>query len=134
MTPVGRSRLCWRRSMVPELSAGMKAFPSFAELRKVQSELGRLRTGAAPDSPFWKEVEAFVRIGAATGAVLCDENERWSAQGLLDYWATTLERQHKVHVEATLADFDIAMAPELPDDACPYVGLDAFLEKDSRYF
>src|SRR5262249_38228001 len=57
-----------------------------------------------------------------------------TAQGLLDYWVARLYRGGMEPPDATLAEFDPALAPELPDELCPYLGLDAFREADNDKF
>jgi hypothetical protein len=48
--------------------------------------------------------------------------------------AAALERAGRLRPESSLANFDIHAAPELRDEECPYFGLNAFQEKDSRVF
>ena len=79
-------------------------------------------------------VGEFVRRGRATGALLDDLDDRWEAQSLLDYWATTLDRIGRRLPDAALEEFDPELAPELPDDACPYRGLEAFRTKERQFF
>ena len=109
------------------------AFASLAELRAVQARLGEQRR-SAPGPALWDAAEDFVQRGAATGVVLDSEDERWSVQGLLDYWVTALERAGRPRRESSLAEFDPEQAPELPDDACPYLGLSAFQEANGEVF
>src|SRR5262249_6766062 len=105
-----------------------------AELRAVQARLGERRRREAESAAFWEAVEDFVRHGAATGVLLDSEEDRWSVQGLLDYWAAGLERAGRPRGDSSLAEFDPEQAPELPDDACPYLGLNAFQETNSNVF
>jgi hypothetical protein len=79
------------------------------------------------------EIEAFVRKGSATGALLDAEDDRWEGQSLLDYWSAMLYRAGFEPPDASLAEFNPDLAPDIPDSLCPYVGLDAFGE-DSRNF
>lgn len=79
-------------------------------------------------------VEQFILRGRATGALLDDEDDRWVAQGLLDYWATKVYRTGYEPPDGTLDEFDPGLAPELPDDLRPYVGLDAFRENENDVF
>src|SRR5215510_12454741 len=104
------------------------AFASLAELRGVQARLGELRRQGTEGAALWDAAEDFVRRGAATGVVLDSEEDRWSVQGLLDYWASALERAGRPRGDSSLAEFDADQAPELPDAACPYLGLSAFDE------
>lgn len=81
-----------------------------------------------------EDVKAFLRKGAASGALLDSDPDRASAQSLLDYWVTVLYRSEHIPPDATLAEFDPSLAPELPDSLCPYVGLNPFEEGDKENF
>lgn len=81
-----------------------------------------------------RKIAAFVERGRQTGALLDNEDERAAAQSLLTYWANILQRLGHELDDAALAEFDPLLAPELPDAACPYLGLDAFREADSGRF
>ena len=109
-------------------------FNSMAALRAANVQLGELRRSQGGDAAFVAAVHVFLARGSTTGALLAEEDERWSAQGLLDYWAAALERTGGLTPEATLAEFDPLMAPALPDEACPYLGLDAFDEANAALF
>src|SRR5262249_2558328 len=115
-------------------TASPAAYASLAELRTVQARLGELRRSGAETPGLWDAAEDFVRRGAATGVVLDSEDERWSVQGLLDYWASALERAGRPRGDSSLAEFDPEQAPALPDDACPYLGLSAFEEAKGHLF
>jgi len=119
----------------PDPTAGTSArFPSLPALRTAHAELlQRRRLGEDPPE-FPAAVRAFIRQGRATGAILDDEAERLAAQNLLDFWANRLVRADLEPPEATLAEFDPTLAPELPDDPCPYRGLDAFHPTDRPFF
>jgi WD40 repeat protein len=103
-------------------------------LRSAHSELlKRFRSeGATPE--MIAEVESFIRLGKATGALLDDENDRWTAQSQLDYWATQLYQPGHEPPDSTLDEFDPLLAPEIDDSACPYMGLDAFRESNQSVF
>ena len=109
-------------------------FPSMAALRAANIQLGELRRNQSEGAAFGAVVQAFLVRGSATGVLLAEEDDRWSAQGLLDYWAATLERTGGLTPDATLAEFDPLLAPVLPDEACPYLGLDAFDEANAALF
>src|SRR5215469_15423239 len=85
-----------------------------------------------------ESVKAFLTKGAASGALLDSDPDRASAQSLLDYWVTVLVtglyRGEHIPPDATLAEFDSSLAPELPDSLCPYVGLNPFEEGDKEHF
>jgi hypothetical protein len=110
------------------------AFASVVELRAVQARLGDQRRQGSESAGFWDAVDDFVRRGCVTGVAVDNEDERWSIQGLLDYWAAALERAGRPRLDSSLAEFDAQLAPELPDEICPYLGLNAFQERDSRVF
>ncbi len=111
-------------------------FPSLAVLRMAHNKLLEIHraqsNGAA--SEFWQEVETFLQRGRLTGALLDREEERWAAQSLLDYWTATAYSTGRAMPDAALVDFDPTLAPELPDEQCPYVGLAAFHEGREKYF
>jgi hypothetical protein len=87
------------------------------------------------DTPhFLADVDSFIRRGQATGALLDGDEDRWASQSLLDYWANILYKTGQALPETTLAEFDPSLAPELADDLCPYLGLDAFQESDREIF
>ncbi len=109
-------------------------FPSLASLRAAHSELLK-RYRATGDTPETSEaIQTFIQRGRATGALLDAEADRWTAQTQLDYWATQLFRPGQAPLDATLNDFDPSLAPELDDALCPYLGLDAFHEKNQQVF
>ncbi len=115
-------------------ASALARFPSLPALRTAHAELlQRRRLGEdTPESP--AAVRAFIRQGRATGAILDDENERQAAQSLLDFWANRLVRADLETPEATLVEFDPTLEPEIPDDPCPYRGLDAFHPTDRPFF
>ncbi len=114
-----------------------KRFPSLSALRSAHTALLQLHREQGESEAVLVAVEDFLRQGQATGAVLDNEAERWTAQSLLDYWTATLlssTGEPPALPDAMLADFDPQLAPELPDELCPYVGLDAFHEAESDVF
>src|SRR5690242_20311773 len=92
-------------------------YGSLGELRAVQAQLGELRRQDGDSPALWDAVDQFVWRGAATGATLDSDDERWSVQGVLDYWATALERAGRPRRDSALAAFDPETAPVLPDTA-----------------
>ncbi|HYC88761.1 MAG TPA: hypothetical protein VEO54_06085 [Thermoanaerobaculia bacterium] len=95
--------------------------------------LARQRQGSNVEE-LAEEVRQFVQRAQVTGTILDADEQRDAAQGLIDYWVTTLYRASLPMDDVTLADFDANLAPTLADDLCPYVGLEAFREKDSNRF
>lgn len=83
---------------------------------------------------FYDDVEEFLNCGSLTGALLDDYDEREASQSLLDYWVTVLTRAKRTAPEATLDEFDPKLSPVLDDALCPYLGLNAFQEKDKDLF
>ena len=109
-------------------------YPSLASFREAHRELLLRHRQTAFGSKLADDIAAFIVQGAATGVVLDDEKDRWAAQGILDYWLSVLYSENVNPPDASLAEFDITLAPELPDEDCPYLGLEAFLEKDQQLF
>lgn len=110
-------------------------FASLADLRVAHIDLLKQFREQGPTDKAIAQVVGFLHSGRATGALLSDTEERWSAQSILDYWATTLYQHGQAPIDATLAEFDPYQAPILADESCPYLGLDTFLERDhDRFF
>jgi len=108
-------------------------YPSLASLKEAHLQLvERYRT--EEKDRLLEDVEAFLRRGAASGALLDSDLDRSSAQSLLDYWVTLLYRAQRIPPDAILAEFDPSLAPELLDSLCPYVGLNPFQESDKENF
>ena len=57
-------------------------------MTEIQQVLGRLTAGRRHPEML-DRIEAFIYQGQATGAVLDAEDDRWTAQGVLDYWLAT---------------------------------------------
>jgi hypothetical protein len=110
------------------------AFPSLFDLRSTHVQLLAEQRKGQPFDAIAPQVTSFVVRARQTGAVLDADEQRTAAQGLIDYWLTRLDPAAVPFDDATLVDFDESLAPELPDDACPYVGLEAFREKDRVNF
>ena len=107
-------------------------YPSLGVLRAAHSDLLKRRRAEGETPALWEEAARFIADGRASGAVLDNDGERETAQSLLDYWSTLLVQAGQAETDATLDEFDPELAPELPDDPAPYVGLDAF--HDGRFF
>lgn len=110
------------------------AFPSLFDLRSTHVQLLAKQRKGTPFDSLAPDVTSFVVRARQTGAVLDAEEQRIAAQGLIDYWLTRLDPVAVPFDDATLVDFDESLAPELPDEKCPYVGLEAFREKDRANF
>lgn len=111
-----------------------EAFPSIAELRTTHTSLLSRQRKAMSVTELADEARLFVRRARLTGVYLDAEEQRDAAQGLIDYWSTTLVRASVDVTDTTLAEFDNSFAEKLEDHLCPYVGLTAFREADSTKF
>jgi len=100
------------------------AFGSLQAMRAVHRDLLQSARGAGTEAT--AAVEGFLASGVGSGVFLDEPADRDVAQGLLDYWQAWGIRLGVDLPDAVLHEFDPDRAPELPDDACPYVGLDAF--------
>ena len=120
--------------LVPTAADAVELFPSLSALRTAHSSLLEAHRTQATLPDFWATVELFLRRGQATGALLDNEGDRGAAQSLLDYWTATAYSVGRKVADALLFDFDPTLAPEIPDDRCPYVGLAAFREGQGAYF
>ncbi len=109
-------------------------FLSLASLRDTHRDLMEERRNREPTAEFWAKVTEFLERGQACGAYLDIEDERVTAQNLLDYWENQLFHEGLTPPEAILAEFDPTQFPEIPDHLCPYVGLDAFREENQHLF
>lgn len=109
-------------------------FPSLTALRSAHNALLERHRTEAEEEAFWQDVKGFLYRGRATGMLLDNEEDRWAVQSLLDYWAATAISVGQTMPDAVLVDFDPTLAPEIPDDRCPYVGLAAFREYQQPYF
>ena len=109
-----------------------------ALMNQVDGETGGARSdpseeaqtlGAAID-----EIRDFLDRGARAGAYLYESRERRLCQSILDFWSS---RCYSVGLSITADDaartnrivleaHDPDLLPQLADDLCPYVGLDAF--------
>lgn len=103
-------------------------------LQADHKDLLRTHRQEGDSSEMLDRIEAFIHQGQATGVLLDEEEDRWTAQGVLDYWSAILFRADRRAPDATLAEFDPELAPELPNEFCPYVGLDPFREETQHAF
>ena len=100
------------------------SFPSLLALQTAHADLNkRCRDGATVSEGVWQEVKIFIAKGKATGALLEDDNERYAAQSLLDYWATMLYRYKQDSFDTTLFPFDELSVIELTEEDYPYKNL-----------
>ncbi len=106
--------------------AEQERFPTLADLRAGHRELLQERRHDSNPATLVQQVKTFIQRGQISGALLELEDERWEVQNLLDYWSNELYHLTQEDMNATLAEFDPAQAPELDDALCPYIGLDPF--------
>jgi WD40 repeat protein/energy-coupling factor transporter ATP-binding protein EcfA2 len=119
----------------PTADDGVPAyFPSLVALKAAHLAILERRRLSGDTPEFLAEVAAFIRRASATGAWLDADNDRWASQSVLDYWANVMYRCGHEISDATLAEFDPALAPELLDSLCPYLGLDSFRESSHTLF
>jgi hypothetical protein len=122
-------------SVEPPAGSPPSRFPSLAALREAHVDLLGRRNKEGESPEILTAIERFLTRGQITGALLDAESDRAIAQSLLDYWAALLYRLDKRTFDATLEDLDPALVPDLKLVDCPYVGLEAFRERDhSRFF
>ncbi|HEU5090721.1 MAG TPA: hypothetical protein VFT99_24875, partial [Roseiflexaceae bacterium] len=112
----------------------IEPFPSLAALRAAHNELLKATRDTSAVRAQLDAIRDFIGRGAATGALLDEEDDRETAQNLLDYWSATAYRVGSEAPDATLAEYNSAFEPELRDDQCPYVGLEPFTERTSQWF
>ncbi|GIK58753.1 MAG: hypothetical protein HND44_13435 [Chloroflexi bacterium] len=102
-------------------------FATLTELRTAHRDLLQERRNENVNhSLLLAQIKTFIERGQATGIYLPDEDERWEAQNLLDFWSNEIYHLTQEDIAATLVEYDPAQAPELDDALCPYIGLDPF--------
>src|SRR5262249_20827757 len=110
------------------LAASDKFYISLTALRKHHLELKQTTLEALQDSKRAAEatesVRAFINRAAASGNLIGDENQRKSAQAIIDYWTTELasspEAKDVDYAPAVLAPFDARSATtDGPDPKAP---------------
>ncbi|MEM1256243.1 MAG: hypothetical protein AAGI69_27720 [Cyanobacteria bacterium P01_H01_bin.21] len=116
----------------PELKKGW--FTSLTSLRAAHTDLLRRYREQDNEPELMAEIDHLIRRGCATGAILDNEDDRWAAQGLLDYWSSILYRAGWEPPDTTLVDFDSSLAPDLSEELCPYLGLEAFRTEKRHLF
>lgn len=109
-------------------------YVSVTSLRTVHNQLLTAHRQFGSTPRLLAEASSFIDQGKAIGALLDNDSERAVAQSMLDYWYAILYRSGSEPPESALAEFNWRLAPDLPDELCPYVGLDAFSEIKQRVF
>src|SRR5438445_13460659 len=106
-------------------------FGSLAELRSAHASLLR-QARKDTSSASADRVADFIRRAQAAGAVIESENDRESAQGVLDYWAawqfSSIKNSAASATPATLAEFVPSTPVQAKPLENPFVGLRAFEE------
>jgi WD40 repeat protein len=123
-------------SEVPATNAS-SPYPSLAALRAAHNELLKSmgNTRNLSSTPIATDgIATFIARGVATGMLIEHEDDRTTAQSLLDYWSAMLYRLDHEPPDTTLAEFDHATEPELDEALCPYVGLAPFEAAQSDRF
>lgn len=118
----------------PPQAEGVLRLPSLAALQALHKEFLQVRRQDGDSSALWERVADLIRRGQLTGALLDTEEDRSTAQAILDYWSAILFKADYAAPDATLAEFDPDLAPEIDDALCPYVGLDPFQEENRDIF
>jgi WD40 repeat protein len=96
--------------------------------------LERVPSNASIPDEVLAELDAFIHWVHTRGVWIAGEADRRICQSVIDYWTAVLYRAGREPEDLLLLDFDPAKAPELADGACPYVGLDAFDQRQSDRF
>lgn len=110
-------------------------FLSAESVRDTHRELLQNRRQDEESAQFFAAVETFMMRAQACGMYLDNDNDRWAVQNLIDYWENQLFHEGVEPAGDTLlAEFAPELQPEIPDDQCPYVGLDSFHASDGFRF
>jgi hypothetical protein len=109
-------------------------FTSVAAFRSAHNELLKRYREAGTAPAVLDQIQVCVDRGRRTGALLDSDGDRWTAQSLLDYWTAVLYRAGREPSGTVLDEFDHELAPALPDELCPYLGLEAFTEPRRQLF
>ena len=110
------------------------AYSSIAAIRDAHRKLQHKYRERGLAKEILREIEGFIEAARKAGGRIGDEDERWTCQGYLDYWATTLYSHSDNVPNAELESFDEDSAPTLNEADCPYVGLRAFEKEDAALF
>jgi formylglycine-generating enzyme required for sulfatase activity/energy-coupling factor transporter ATP-binding protein EcfA2 len=122
--------------MAEPMPTDVDPFHSLITLREAHRDLLHWRRDetAEIDDQFYEAVGSFVQRAQAAGAIFDREADRRAVQSLLDYWDNELYHAGHDVPESILAEFDPLRQPDIPDEHCPYVGLEAFAESQQSLF
>lgn len=112
----------------------LKRYQSLAAMRTAHAKLVQKRREKGVTPEFLAQVTTFIMRGKGIGALLDSVKDRQAGQSLLDYWENVLNKKGQESIDPTLEEFDPTLAPEIPDELCPYLGLDAFREGNQNIF
>jgi len=122
----------------PPAVRGKPAVPyrTLTALRTEHAEYLRLYRKVGASEELLDRVRQFLERGRATGAILGDSQDRFTAQGLMDFWLTVFYGAGEEPPDPTLVDYDPSpqYAPEYALVECPYVGLLSLDEEGKDLF
>ena len=111
------------------------SFESLEQLRSYHTELLKRHRVEGDSDVFQSEAKSSFAEAVRRASFMDCPEDRIEGQHLLDYWATIMYRADLEPPDSTLMAFDATQLPSLPDELCPYVGLDAFRESfHDRFF
>jgi hypothetical protein len=93
------------------------------------SESGVDRKGSLLPPEILATARELIDRGQATGRVLLSHADRLTAQNVLDYWLTVFYREKQTPPDATLAAYDRELAKVRPKQYCPFLGLEARIDR-----
>lgn len=113
-------------------------FTSLIEMRKAHLALMEQRLSKGLDtSELLNCISYFIKRAKETGVLLGGEEDRSTAQTLLNYWSNELIRLDAPQdqwLDSILADYDLNKVSKLDEKDCPYPGLKVFEEADNDLF
>lgn len=119
------------------VATALTPFEDAAAMRRANAELledvdrrlehdGSLERETAVLQEMEPQIRDFLERGAASGSFVEDIKDRTACQVLLDYWSSNLSQAGVRVSRSRLTPFDAERLPDLDDNQCPYVGLEAF--------
>lgn len=122
--------------MTEDETRDLAAYVSLDSLRAEHVRLLKLLRDAnsRPSARLLDDAGTLIKQGRIVGLYIDTDSDRGAAQSLLDYWASVLYRAGKEPPDAAILAFNPDLAPDLPDEPCPYRGLEAFQEEQHEWF